>query len=589
MMGPNAFTAVRSLRRDQSVRSAKVAKGTARRILRYVRPFRALLTVFLVVVVIDAVVSAANPLLYRAIIDQGILKGNARLIVELALLVAGLALADAALTLVQRYISARVGQGLIYDMRTQVFEHVQRMPLAFFTRTQTGALVSRLNNDVNGAQEAFTDVLSTVIGNLISVAIVLVIMFFLSWQLTLVSLILLPVFLLPARWLGRKLQAITRENYDLLADMNTNMVERFNVSGALLVKLFGHPVAEDEAFRRHAARVRDIGVSQAIRAFAAGNLAVLLSSIANGGLQFMLIMWLQGIWLPLHGYNYVDTPLWAGIYMLPLTLGFLVAGPVFGRLSDRYGARPFATTGMVLAALSFLLLMALPADFFYPWFAAVLFLNGLSFGMFAAPNTAAIMNSVPARNRGIASGMRGTMQSIGLPLSIGIFFSLMVVGLTAAVPRAMYGGLTSHHVPAQLATGLSHLPPTGYLFAAFLGYNPLQSLLGTKVLAALPHADALALIGKKFFPALISAPFRHGLVDVLVFAAVMCLGAALASWLRGGKFVHEEAHRHAAQTEAEADAPAAKVGAGGGPRGGRPEPDAGRARASHPGGRAEAD
>jgi ATP-binding cassette subfamily B protein len=266
MMGPNAFTAARSLRRDQSVKSAKVAKGTASRILRYVRPFRRLLIVFLVVVVIDAVVSAANPLLYRAIIDQGILKGDARLIVELALLVAGLALADAGLTLVQRYISAKVGQGLIYDMRTQVFEHVQRMPLAFFTRTQTGALVSRLNNDVNGAQEAFTDVLSTVIGNLISVTIVLIIMFLLSWQLTLVSLILLPVFLLPARWLGRKLQAITRENYDLLADMNTSMVERFNVSGALLVKLFGRPAAEDEAFRRHAARVRDIGVLQAIYA-----------------------------------------------------------------------------------------------------------------------------------------------------------------------------------------------------------------------------------------------------------------------------------------------------------------------------------
>jgi ATP-binding cassette subfamily B protein len=265
-MGPNAFTAARSLRRDQSVKSAKVAKGTARRILRYVRPFRKLLIVFLAVVVVDAVVSAANPLLYREIIDKGILKGDAALIVELAVLVAALALTDAGLTLVQRFISAKVGQSLIYDMRTQVFEHVQRMPLAFFTRTQTGALVSRLNNDVNGAQEAFTDVLSTVIGNLISVTIVLVVMFLLSWQLTLVSLILLPVFLLPARWLGRRLQAITRENYDLLADMNTSMVERFNVSGALLVKLFGHPAAEDEAFRRHAARVRDIGVLQAIYA-----------------------------------------------------------------------------------------------------------------------------------------------------------------------------------------------------------------------------------------------------------------------------------------------------------------------------------
>ena len=266
MMGPSAFTAARSLRRDQSVKSAKIAKGTTRRILSFVRPYRRLLIFFLAFVVVDAVVSAANPLLYRAIIDKGILAGNAALIVWLAVLVAVLALTDAGLTLVQRYISARVGEGLIYDMRTKVFDHVQRMPLAFFTRTQTGALVSRLNNDVTGAQEAFTDVLSTVIGNLISVAIVLVIMFFLSWQLTLVSLVLLPVFLLPARWLGRKLQAITRERYELMGEMNTTMVERFNVSGALLVKLFGHAAAEDEAFRRHAGRVRDIGITQSLYA-----------------------------------------------------------------------------------------------------------------------------------------------------------------------------------------------------------------------------------------------------------------------------------------------------------------------------------
>jgi MFS family permease len=284
-----------------------------------------------------------------------------------------------------------------------------------------------------------------------------------------------------------------------------------------------------------------------IRAFAAGNLAVLLSSIANGGLQFMLIMWLQGIWLPLHGYDFKDTPLWAGIYMLPLTVGFLVAGPISGHLSDRHGARPFATAGMLLAALSFVLFMVLPANFAYPWFAAVLLLNGLAFGMFAAPNTAAIMNSVPARNRGVASGMRATMQAVGLPLSIGIFFSLMVVGLSAAVPHTMFAGLTSHQVPANVATGLSHLPPTGYLFAAFLGYNPLQQLLGAHLLGALPHLDALALIGKRFFPMLISHPFRHGLIYVLTFAAVMCLIAALASWMRGGKFVHEEAHGHAGQ------------------------------------------
>ena len=284
-----------------------------------------------------------------------------------------------------------------------------------------------------------------------------------------------------------------------------------------------------------------------IRAFAAGNLAVLLSSIANGGLQFMLIMWLQGIWLPLHGYSFASTPLWAGIYMLPLTVGFLVAGPISGHLSDRHGARPFATAGMLLAALSFVLFMVLPANFGYPWFAAVLLLNGLAFGMFAAPNTAAIMNSVPARNRGVASGMRATMQAVGLPLSIGIFFSLMVVGLSASVPHTMLAGLTSHQVPAQVATSLSHLPPTGYLFAAFLGYNPLQQLLGAHLLGVLPHLDALALVGKRFFPMLISHPFRHGLIYVMVFAAVMCLIAALASWLRGGKFVHEDAHGHAGQ------------------------------------------
>jgi MFS family permease len=279
-----------------------------------------------------------------------------------------------------------------------------------------------------------------------------------------------------------------------------------------------------------------------IRAFAAGNLAVLLSSVAASGMQFMLIMWLQGIWLPLHGYSFEQTPLWAGIYMLPLTMGFLVAGPVSGILSDRYGARPFATTGMLLGSLSFLLLMALPANFAYWTFALVLFLNGIAFGMFAAPNTAAIMNSVPARNRGVASGMRATCQTLGQPLSIGIFFSLMVVGLTAHVPSTMFAGLTAQHVPAAVATPLSHMPPTGYLFAAFLGFNPLKELLGAHVLGALPLANAHVLVSKAFFPSLIAGPFKDGIVDVLIFAAAMCLMAALASWLRGGKFVHEEAH-----------------------------------------------
>ncbi len=266
MMGPGGFTALRSMRRDHGVQDQKIAKGTTRRILAFVAPYKALLAVFLVLVVLDAFVSAANPLIYREIINKGIIAGNARLIVALAVLVAALAITDAGLTLIERFISARVGENLIYDMRTRVFDHVQRMPIAFFTRTQTGALVSRLNNDVTGAQEAFTDVLSNVIGNLISVAIVLAIMFVLSWQLTLVALVLLPLFLLPARWLGRRLQAITRELYGLNAEMNNGMVERFNVSGAMLVKLFGHPEAESRAFKEKAARVRDIDIVQAIYA-----------------------------------------------------------------------------------------------------------------------------------------------------------------------------------------------------------------------------------------------------------------------------------------------------------------------------------
>jgi MFS family permease len=296
-----------------------------------------------------------------------------------------------------------------------------------------------------------------------------------------------------------------------------------------------------------------------IRAFAAGNLAVLLSSIANGGMQFMLIMWLQGIWLPLHGYSFEQTPLWAGIYMLPLTLGFLVAGPLSGILSDRYGARPFATTGMLLAALSFLMLMVLPANFAYWSFAFVIFLNGAAFGMFAAPNTAAIMNSVPARDRGVASGMRSTCQTLGMPLSIGIFFSLMVVGLTSHVPVAMFGGLTAQHVPTTVATPLSHMPPTGYLFAAFLGFNPLKELLGPHVLGALPSAAAHTLVSKAFFPSLIAAPFKDGIVDVLIFAGAMCLIAALASWMRGAKFVHEEAHAVHGRTARQVQRPPSEV------------------------------
>ncbi len=277
-----------------------------------------------------------------------------------------------------------------------------------------------------------------------------------------------------------------------------------------------------------------------IRAFTAGNLAGLLSSIGRGGLQFMLIMWLQGIWLPLHGYSFTDTPLWAGIYMLPTTVGFLAAGPLSGHLSDRYGARPFATAGMVLAAISFGLLMALPVDFSYPLFALVLFVNGVAFGLFASPNTAGIMNSLPERHRGVGSGMRATFQNTGMPISIGIFFSLMIIGLSAHVPAALYHGLITNGVAPTQASRLSHLPAVGFLFAAFLGSNPLQTLLGPGTLNSLSAHNSATLISKQFFPHLIAGPFHSGLIVVLSFAVIMCLIAAGASWMRGGHYIYRE-------------------------------------------------
>jgi ATP-binding cassette subfamily B protein len=255
---------MRSFFRDSSVTKHKVVKGTGRRMMRFAAPYKRLLTVFLVMIVLDAFLGALNPLIFRSIINNGIIGKDSQLVVKLSLLIAVLAIVDTALSLAERWVSATVGEGLIFDMRSKVFRHVQRMPLAFFTRTQTGALVTRLNNDVLGAQQAFTDTLSNVVSNFISVVIVLGAMFFLSWQITLVALIMLPVFVLPARWVGRKLSSITREGYALNAEMNTTMTERFNVSGALLVKLFGRPDDESATFEGRAGRVRDIGIMSAM-------------------------------------------------------------------------------------------------------------------------------------------------------------------------------------------------------------------------------------------------------------------------------------------------------------------------------------
>jgi MFS family permease/uncharacterized membrane protein len=278
-----------------------------------------------------------------------------------------------------------------------------------------------------------------------------------------------------------------------------------------------------------------------IRAFAAGNAASLLGSIARGGLQFMLVIWLAGIWLPLHGYNFADTPLWAGIYMLPLTAGFLIAGPISGTLSDRYGPRPFATAGLLLAACCFTGLILLPVDFSYPMFALLIFGNGVGSGLFASPNTSAIMSSVPAGQRGSASGMRSTFQNSGMSLSIGIFFSLMIAGLASTLPRTLSAGLRAQGVSASVATQISHLPPVSTMFAALLGYNPVKNLLAPSgTLAKLPAHNAAVLTGKQFFPNLISAPFHHGLTIVFTAAAIMSVTGAVVSLLRGKQFYWDD-------------------------------------------------
>jgi MFS family permease len=276
-----------------------------------------------------------------------------------------------------------------------------------------------------------------------------------------------------------------------------------------------------------------------IRAFTAGNLASLLSSLGRGGLLFVLIIWLQGIYLPRHGYSFDQTPLWAGIFMVPLTVGFLVAGPVSGWLSDRFGARPFATGGMVAAALSFLLLELLPINFTYWQFALILLLNGLGMGLFAAPNRAGIMNSLPAESRGVGAGMSATFQNSAMVLSIGIFFTLIILGLANSLPTALSHGLMAQGVPRADAARVAALPPVSVMFAALLGYNPVQTLLG-HALTKLPASHAAYLTGRSFFPSLIAPAFSHGLSIAFNFAIACCLIAAVASLLRGKRYVHEE-------------------------------------------------
>jgi len=316
-----------------------------------------------------------------------------------------------------------------------------------------------------------------------------------------------------------------------LMSWNTPFVLFMLIGGALLMAAFAliemrvaKPMFKLELFR--------------IRAFAMGNLAGFLSSIARGGLTFLLTIWLQGIWLPMHGYNFEVTPLWAGIYMIPMSLGFLLAGPISGNLSDRFGARIFATVGMAVAAITFALMLLLPVDFDYISFATLIFLNGMAMGMFISPNIAAIMNSVPEEHRGASSGMRATLVNVGLPLSIGVFFTLMIIGLNAVVPGEMYSGLVQHQIPSPVARQLADAPAIGYLFAAFLGYNPLATLIPANVLGSLPPDQVAVITSRTFFPQLITDAFKDGLVQVLIFCTIVSIAAAVASWLQGNKYYY---------------------------------------------------
>ncbi len=345
---------MRSMRRDESVTQQHVTKGTAKRMVQFARPYRRILAWFLVLVVVDAVIGVVNPLLFRSIIDNGIPEKNKSLILGLALVAAVLAIADSGLSIGIRWVSAKVGEGLIFDMRSKVFEHIQKMPIAFFTRTQTGALISRLNNDVIGAQQAFTDTLSSVVSNLISVTLVLIVMFLLSWQITLISLIILPVFVLPAKRVGRRLSAITRESYGLNAQMNNTMTERFNVSGALLVKLFGCPREERDAFESKAGRVRDIGVTQAMYArffIAALTLTAALATavvygwgglqVVNGSLELgtvvALAAYLTRLYAPLTALSNVQIDVMTALVSFDRVFEVLDLPPM---ITDRPDARP---------------------------------------------------------------------------------------------------------------------------------------------------------------------------------------------------------------------------------------------------------
>ena len=277
-----------------------------------------------------------------------------------------------------------------------------------------------------------------------------------------------------------------------------------------------------------------------IRAFFAGITASFLAALSRGGLMFMLVIWLQGIWLPLHGFDFARTPLWAGLAMIPLTMGMLISGPLSGYLSDRYGARPFATGGMVMTMLCFAAMELMPVNFTYWEFGALLFFTGMAMAAFGSPNRAGVMNSLPPEHRGAGSGMNTTFQNSAQVFSIGIFFTLLIIGLSGSLSTNLYNGLVANGVAQGAANHAAHLPPVSTLFAAFLGYNPVKHLIGVTALAQVSAAQRTTLLGHGFFPGLISGSFHSGLKAALDFAMIASFLAALASWVRGKRYVHED-------------------------------------------------
>ncbi len=452
------------------------------------------------------------------------------------------------------------GHGLAGEWQLIIFRFIQGIGGAFLFANSAAILTDAFPANERGLALGLNQVaaiggsvIGLVLGGLLS-----------AWDWRMVFLVSVPVGLIGTVWAYVALHELQKPPVEHRIDLLGNLTFGIGILAVLvgltygIIPFHGHTMGWSSPFVLSSligggvllvaaviveSRVADPMFPLSLfrsRPFAAGNLAGLLASIARGGLMFMIIIWLQGIWLPLHGVSYAHTPLQAGIDTLPQMVGFFIAGPLSGRLSDRFGARWFGFVGMVVSALGFFLLQTLPSDFHYWTFATYLFLVGLGMGIFAAPNSTAIMNSVPARHRGVASGMRSTLQNAGMMMSMGIFFTMVITSLAGTLPARMAKGLSGFGLPLRVVAGIAHLPPTETLFAALLGYNPMAHLIPAQVMGHLPSTTVHRLLGESFFPRLISAPFQSALDTVFIFSMVLSLISAVASLLRGRRFIYDE-------------------------------------------------